>query len=174
MIYYVKCNSVFNRKKIEFKGEDDIVYFTIKHVKLPKIYGLNIIDEIENKKYTVNYSPLRFKKRFQLLNTDKEQVMNINVGLKFLHKIEYNNKVYSCKGALWKIRYKLYDIDSVVATLKVIKIDSERYYKIELTDNKNILIALAMLVIAQSIRERLFIIWKELLWNIILNKKYFL
>ncbi|MCK5388485.1 MAG: hypothetical protein KAJ22_04300 [Candidatus Izimaplasma sp.] len=158
MKYYVKCNNVFNRNKVEMIGEDEIPYFSIKHTKLPKIYGMNITDLINGLKYKVSYNPLRFKKRFQLLDSNKQQVMAISVGLKYLHKIEYNNKVFSCKGSLWKIRYKLYDIDTVVATLKVVKINKERYYLIDLADNKNILIALAMLVIAQSIRERLFII----------------
>ena len=84
--------------------------------------------------------------------------MAITVGLKYLHKIEYNNKVYCCKGSIWKISYKLYDVDTVVASVNVVKINKERYYKIELMDNKNILIALAALVVAQSIRERLFVI----------------
>ena len=67
MKYYVKCNSVFNRNEIEFKGEDDLLYFTIRHAKLPKIYGLDITDEMENKKYKVNYNPLRFKKIIKFL-----------------------------------------------------------------------------------------------------------
>ncbi len=158
MKYYVKCNSVFNRNEIEFRDENNQLYFTIRHAKLPKIYGLDITNEIENKKYKVNYNPLRFKKRFQLLNDENKQIMAIIVGLKYLHKIEYNNKIFSCKGSVWKIGYKLYDYDTVVAALNVVKIDKERYYKIELADNKNILIGLAMLVVAQSIRERLFVI----------------
>lgn len=158
MIYYTKCNSVFNRSDVEVIGEDDIIYFNIKHAKLPKIYGLNILDVINDKKFIVNYNPLRFKKRFKLLDDTKKQIMAITVGLKYLHKIEYNNKVYCCKGSIWKISYKLYDVDTVVASVNVVKINKERYYKIELMDNKNILIALAALVVAQSIRERLFVI----------------
>lgn len=158
MIYYTKCNSVFNRSDVDVIGEDDVIYFNIKHAKLPKIYGLNIYDVINDKKFIINYNPLRFKKRFKLLDDTKKQVMAITVGLKYLHKIEYNNKVYCCKGSIWKISYKLYDVDTVVASVKVVKINKERYYKIELMDNKNILIALATLVVAQSIRERLFVI----------------
>jgi len=158
MNYFIKCNSVFIRSSVEFVGEDEVSYFKISHAKLPKIYGMKIVDLIGGKKYKVNYNPLRFKNRFKLLDSNKQEVVAISVGLKFLHKIEYNNKVFSCKGSLWKIRYKLYDVDNVVATLKVIKINKERYYKIELADNKNIMIALAMLVVAQSIRERLFVI----------------
>ncbi|MCK4552565.1 MAG: hypothetical protein KAU02_06580 [Tenericutes bacterium] len=158
MIYYAKCNNVFNRNDVEFIGEDEIKYFTIKHSKLPISLGLNIIDEINNKTYKVNYNPLKFKKRFQLLDSNKEPVMAISVGLKYLHKLEYKKKTYSCKGTLWKISYKLYDIDNVVATLKVVKIDKQRYFEIFIKDDKNIMIALAMLVVAQSIRERLFIV----------------
>ena len=158
MKYFVRCNNVFNRSDVEMVGEDEIPYFNIAHTKLPKIYGMNITDLVNESTYKVSYNPLRFKKRFQLLDANKQQVMAISVGLKYLHKIEYNNKVFSCKGSLWKIRYKLYDVDTVVATLKVVKINKERYYLIDLADNKNILIALAMLVIAQSIRERLFVI----------------
>ncbi len=158
MNYYAKCNNVFNRSNVELIGEDELLYFTIEHSKLPVISGLKIIDEINNTTYKINYNPLRFKKRFKLLDSNKEQVMAISVGLKYLHKIEYRNKVFCCKGSVWKISYTLYDLDTVVASIKVIKINKERYFKIELRDNKNIMIALAMLVVAQSIRERLFII----------------
>jgi len=57
MKYYVKCNSVFNRNNIEFRGEDDVLYFTIRHAKLPKIYGIltpassmgtTLIDRLQN------------------------------------------------------------------------------------------------------------------------------
>ena len=137
MRYYVKCNSVFNRNSVEMISEEDIVHFTINHAKLPKLYGLSIIDEINNTTYKVNYNPLKFKKRFQLLDANKQQVMAISVGLKYLHKIECKGKVYSCKGTLWKISYKLYDIDNVVASLKVVKRNKKRYYQIELADNKN-------------------------------------
>ena len=158
MKYYVKCNNVFNRSVVELTGEDDIVYYTIKHAKLPKIYGMSIIDEINNKTYKVDYNPLKFKKRFQLLDSNKKQVMGISVGLKYLHRIEYNNKIFCCKGSLWKVSYRLYDVDNVVASLNVVKKNKQRFYKIELADNKNILIAIVMLVVAQSIRERLFVI----------------
>lgn len=158
MKYFTKCNSVFNRNTVEVIGEDEVHYFTIEHAKLPKIYGLTIKDVINDVVYKVNYNPLKFKKRFQLVDTNKQPIMAISVGLKYLHKIEYNNKIYSCKGNLWKIRYKLYDHDNVVASIRVIKINKERYYQIELADNKNIMIAIGALVVAQSIRERLFII----------------
>ena len=158
MIYYSKCNSVFNRNDVLIKDEEETLYFTIKHSKLPIISGLKIIDEINNTTYKINYNPLKFKKRFQMLDASNKEIMGINVGLKYLHNIEYNNKVYSCKGNIWKIKYVLYDVDEVIASIKVVKIDKERYFKIELKDNKNIMIALALLVITQSIRERLFII----------------
>ena len=109
MKYFTKCNSVFNRNAVEVIGEDEVHYFTIEHAKLPKIYGLTIKDVINDVVYKVNYNPLKFKKRFQLVDTNKQPIMAISVGLKYLHKIEYNNKIYSCKGNLWKIRYKLYD-----------------------------------------------------------------
>jgi len=158
MKYFAKCNSVFNRTSVELVGEDELTYFTIKHAKLPKIYGLTFTDVINNKTYKVNYNPLKFKKRFQLLDEAKKQIMAISVGIKYLHRIEYNNKVFSCKGSIWKIRYKLYDRDNVVASIKVVKIEGERYYQIDLADNKNIMIAIGTLVVAQSIRERLFVI----------------
>ena len=158
MKYFAKCNNVFSKSEVEMVGEDEVLYFTVEHAKLPIISGLKIIDEVNNKTYKVNYNPLRFKKRFQLLDSSKKPVMAISVGLKYLHKIEYNNKVFCCKGSIWKISYKLYDIDTVVASIKVVKINKERYFEIDLQDNKNIMIALAMLIVAQSIRERLFII----------------
>ena len=158
MKYYSKCNSVFNSSKVLIVGEDETHYFTITHAKLPIIQGLKIFDEVNNLSYKINYNPLKFKKRFQMLDSNNVEVMGISVGLKYLHKIEYKNKVYSCKGNIWKIKYVLYDVDEVIATIKVVKINKERYFEIELKDNKNIMIALAMLVITQSIRERLFII----------------
>ena len=158
MKYYSKCNGVFNRNNVKMIGEDEILYFTIEHAKLPIISGLKIIDEINNTTYKINYNPLKFKKRFQLLDSSKKEVMGISVGLKYLHKIEYNNKIFCCKGNIWKISYRLYDLDEVVATLKVVKINKERYFEIELKDNKNIMIALALLVTTQSIRERIFMI----------------
>ncbi len=158
MKYFAKCNNVFSKSDVKLVGEDEVLYFTIKHAKLPIISGLKIIDEIGDKTYKVNYNPLRFKKRFKLLDANKDPVMAISVGLKYLHRIEYNNKIFACKGSIWKISYRLYDIDTVVASIKVIKINKERFFEIELQDNKNIMIALAMLIVAQSIRERLFII----------------
>ena len=158
MKYIAKCNGVFNRNDVQLVGEDEIVYFTIKHSKLPIIFGLNIIDVVNDTTYRINYNPLKFKKRFQLIDANKMPVMAISVGLKYLHKIEYNNKKFCCKGSIWKISYSLYDIDNVVASLKVIKRNGDRYFEIDLKDNKNIMIALAMLVVAQSIRERLFMV----------------
>ncbi len=158
MKYYAKCNGVFNKNSVQMIDKNDEVYYTIEHAKLPIILGLVIKDEINQRTYRVNYNPLKFKKRFQLVNEEKKPVMALSVGLKYLHRLEYNNKIFCCKGSIWKINYKLYDIDNVVATLKVVKIDKERYFEIYLADNKNILLALAMLVVAQSIRERLFVI----------------
>lgn len=158
MKYYAKCNGVFNKSSVQMVDENGEVYYTIEHAKLPIILGLVIKDEINQRIYRVNYNPLKFKKRFQLLSEDKKQVMALSVGLKYLHKLEYNNKIFCCKGSIWKINYKLYDIDNVVATLSVVKINKERYFEINLAENKNILLALAMLVVAQSIRERLFVI----------------
>ena len=158
MKYYAKCNNVFNRNNVELVGEDEVVYFTINHSKLPIIFGLNIIDEINNVTYKINYNPLKFKKRFQLFDNNKQPVMALSVGIKYLYKVEYNNKILSCKGSIWKINYILYDIDNVVATLKVVKINKQRYFEIDLKANQHIMIALGMLVVAQSIRERLFMI----------------
>ena len=158
MKYYAKCNGVFNKNSVQMIDKNDEVYYTIEHAKLPIILGLVIKDEINQRTYRVNYNPLKFKKRFQLVNEEKKPVMALSVGLKYLHRLEYNNKIFCCKGSIWKINYKLYDIDNVVATLKVVKIDKERYFEIYLADNKNILLALAMLVVAQSIRERLFVV----------------
>ncbi len=158
MKYYAKCNNVFIRTDVELIDEDGTLFFTFEHSKRPIFFGLNIIDEINHKLYKINYNPLKFKKRFQLKDSEKESVMAISVGLKYLHKIEYKDKTFCCKGSIWKISYRLYDIDNVVATLKVVKINKQRYYEIDLDNQKNIMIAMAMLVVAQSIRERLFVI----------------
>ena len=158
MKYFAKCNNVFNRNDVELINEEGSLIFTFEHSKHPIIFGLNIIDEINQISYRINYNPLKFKKRFQLLDTKKSPVMDISVGLKYLHKIEYKDKIYCCKGSIWKISYRLYDVDDVVASLSVVKINKQRYYKIDLNDQKNIMIAMAMLVVAQSIRERLFVI----------------
>ena len=158
MIYFARCNSVFNKNSIELVDEDGQIYFTLKHAKLPVISGLNITDEMNSSKFKVNYNPLKFKKRFQLLDSAKNEVLGISVGLKYLHKILYKNKIYACKGSIWKVRYNLYDRDNVVAAIHVVKMDKEKFFKIELADNVDIMLALAMFIIAQSIRERIFII----------------
>ena len=158
MIYFARCNSVFNKKTVELVDEEGQLYFTLKHAKLPIISGLNITDEVNASKYKVNYNPLRFKKRFQLLDSAKNEVLGISVGLKYLHKILYKEKIYACKGSIWKVRYNLYDKDSVVASIHVVKINKEKFFKIELKDNVDIMLALGIFIIAQSIRERIFII----------------
>ena len=158
MKYYAKCNNVLNYDSVKMIDEEDVAHFTINHSKIPEIYGLDIVDEINNTTYEVNYNPLRFEQKFHLLDANKQQVITIKVGSKYLHRVEYGDKTLSCKGTLSKVSYKLYDIDNVIASLNVIKINKNKYYKIELADNKNIMIALTILVVAQSIRERLFAI----------------
>jgi len=158
MVYFARCNGVFNKNSVELVDEKGQLFFTLKHAKLPIISGLNIKDEVNSSTFKVNYNPLRFKKRFQLLDSVGSEVLGISVGLKYLHKILYKDKIYACKGSIWKVRYNLYDQDNVVASIQVVKIDKEKFFKIELADNTDIMLALAMLIIAQSIRERIFII----------------
>jgi len=158
MKLYAKCNSVFNRSDFEVVGEDQSLYYTIKHSKTLLNASLHIICETCKDVYDVNYNPFKFKNRFQIFNQENKAIVSISVGLKQLHKIEYKNKKYVCKGNLWNLNYTLYDVDKVLSYINVIKINSQRFFEINLENNKNIILALSMLIIAQSIRERLFII----------------
>jgi len=158
MKFHAKCNSIFNKSDFELIGEDQTLYYTIKHTKSTANNCLHIICETKNDEYFVNYSPFKFKNRYQIFNKENKAIISISVGLKQLHKIEYNNKKYFCKGNLRKISYTLYDIDKVLSNIKVVKINKQRFFEIELEDNRNIILALSMLIVAQTIRERLFII----------------
>ena len=158
MKFYAKCNRISNKSDFDVVGEDQVLYYTIKHLNTPFNSGMKIICETSKDEYLVNYNPFKFKNRYQIFNQENVPIISINVGLKQLHKIEYENKKYICKGNLRNISYKLYDVDKVLSFIKVIKKEKQCYFEIVLDDNRNIILALSMLIVAQSIRERIFMI----------------
>ena len=54
---------------------------------------------------------------------------------------------------MFKMKFLLYDYDTVISTVRVKRIDSKRYFEINVKDELPDVFVLAMLFIAQAIRE---------------------
>ncbi len=159
MKFYAKCNNVFNLSDVKIYDEFHIQKYRIKHRILKTITGLKIYDSNNNFLYNVNYNPLKFKNHFILRNKAKESIVKISLGLKQLHKIEYNNKKYMCKASFLKINYRLYDGDKEIAQIKVSKENKQRQYVISLKDNVDEIFAMCLFIVAQTMRDRVWFIY---------------
>ena len=107
----------------------------------------------------MNYKPIKFKNHFILRNKEKEPIIKISLGLKQLHKIEYQNKKYVCKGSSLKINYRLYQGDKELAQIQVKKNDTQRQYEILLKDKVDEELAMILYIVAQTMRDRVWFIY---------------
>lgn len=159
MKLYANCNRVFNQNEIILRSETGKIYFSIKHIFLKKITGLKIYNEKQKEVYRINYNPLKFKNRYIITNTHNHPVIQISVGKKLIHSLEYNHHHYICKGSFLKMKYRLYDKDDELVTISVIKKGKEKYFEIIQDDNGDIMLALSMLIVAQTIKDRVWFIY---------------
>lgn len=159
MKYYAKCNNVFNTSDVIVYNEQGEQRYKVRHRILKRITGLKVYDSDNKILFNVNYNPLKFKNHFILRNKEKEPVIKISLGLKQLHKIEYNKKKYMCKGSFLKINYRLYDVDKEIAQVKVTKINKQRHYELILKDNVDEIFAMCLFIVAQTMRDRVWFIY---------------
>ena len=159
MKYYAKCNNVFNTSDVIIYDEHEVQRYKIRHRILKTITGLKIYDEYNKILFNVNYNPLKFKNHFILKNKEKEPIIKISLGLKQLHKIEYNEKKFMCKASFLKINYRLYDVDKEIGQVKVKKYDKQRRYEIILKDGVDEIFAMCLFIVAQTMRDRVWFIY---------------
>jgi len=153
MVFYVKCQSIFEDSDVKLKDESGLTHYTFKRTRKSNFNGIKIYDAKRHLKYQVKFNKLQLKKRYQLLNKEKVSMMDINTGLKRLHNFDLMNQHLFVKGAFARIAYQVYDDRKVVAWLKVVKVGKERMFRIELLHGQDELIALGLYVIAQAVRE---------------------
>ena len=153
MIYYVKCQSIFNDSEAHFKDEAGLIYYTFKRTKKSNFNGIKIYDETKHLRFQVKFNKLKFKRRYQILDKSKQSVLDINTGLKLLHNFDFHDKHFFVKGSFARIGYQVYDDRHVVAWLKVVKVGKERMFQIEVLKGYDIKLALGLYVIAQAVRE---------------------
>jgi|LGOV01.1.fsa_nt_gb uncharacterized protein YxjI len=159
MKYYAKCNNVFNISDVIIYDENDIQRYKIKHRILKTISGLKIYDQDNKFLYNVNYNPLKLKNHFILRNKEKDPIIKISLGLKQLHKLEYKKKKYMVKASFLKINYRLYDLDKEIALIRVKKHNNQRRYEIVLKEKVDEIFAMCLLIIAQTMRDRVWFIY---------------
>lgn len=154
MEYLVECNPVFSKKDIYLVSSDGEIFYTIKKKKFSNVSNIEIFDNYDNLFLKSTYHPFRFKGRYNFINLSGEKVVIINTSLRYIYEMFYDNKLYILKAAVWKNRFTLYDYDEVIGRSEIIKINKKRYFKIELRETCSRVLALSMLLIAQSIREK--------------------
>lgn len=159
MNYYAKCNNVFNTSEVNITNENDEILFIIKHKLLKTISGLTVLSKHYKKIYQINYNPLKLKNQFIIINKKKEPIIKISLGLKLIHKIEYKTKTYICKASFLKINYRLYDGDKEIGSVKVTRVDKQRYFEIYLDNGTNEIFAMCLFVLAQTMRDRVWFIY---------------
>lgn len=160
MKLYANCNRMFNRDEIHLKNAADEILFSVKHVFLKKKTGLKVYNEKHHEAYKINYEPLRTQNNYTITDTHNHPIVRIHVGKKLIHSIEYDKKDYICKGSFLKMKYRLYDGDNEIALIRVIKKDKLKYFEITYDEKRNIIFALMMLIIAQTIKDCVWNIYK--------------
>jgi len=151
--YFVECNNIFNKKDIYITSSLGEKIYTLKKNKLSNINNVSVYDSFNKLVYRMKVNPLKLKRRYVLTNRDNDVVFFINKSLIYIHDLFLNEKRYIIKGSMFKMKFLLYDYDSVVSTLRVKRIDKKRYFEISIKDDLNDVFVLAMLFIAQAIRE---------------------
>ena len=153
MVFYVKCQSIFKDEDVKLRDEEGNIHYTFKRTRKSNFNGIKMYDATKHLKYQVRMNKLQLKKRYQLLNKEKESMLDITTGLKRLHYFDLDDKHMFVKGTFARIAYQVYDDRKVVAWLKVVKIGKERMFRIELLSGYDERIALGLYVIAQAVRE---------------------
>lgn len=159
MKYFANCNRVLHKEEIYLKDEFDKVHYNMKYVSLKKLSGLKICNNSKKEKYRLNYNPLKIVNRYVITDTHRHPIINISIGKKLIHIIEYNDEKYTCKGSFLNINYRLYRRDDEIASIRVIKKDKIRYFEIILEDSLDTVFALCLLVLAQTIKDRVWFIY---------------
>lgn len=152
MKYYVKCSKITTTEKVPFKDEEGTIIYYIKKKNLKRKRAIEVLDENKIKKYQVDFHPLKTKGRYRVLDTNGMELLTINTGIKIIHKIVVKGKHYICKSNLFKIRYWLYENDTVIARLKLVKIDNVKYFEINLEKTDDMLLGIILYVVAQAQR----------------------
>lgn len=160
MKLYANCNRIFNHDEIALKNDKDETLFSVKHVFLKKKTGLKVYNEKHHEVYRINYEPLRYKNNYTITDSHNHPLVRIHVGRKLIHTIEYDKKDYICKGSFLKMKYRLYDQDDEIAVIRVIKIDKKKYFEIIYDEKQNIVFAVIMLIMAQTVKDCVWSIYK--------------
>lgn len=152
MKYYAKCNNINNKDEIHLQDSDGNILYIIKKESLKKSRAIDIMNVDYLPIFHVNISPLKIKGRYQVFDNLKTLKININLGFHLLHKVEIGTKRLVCKANLFKIKYWLYEGDTVIGRLAVVKKQDERYFEISLEKNDDMINVIALYVIAQAQR----------------------
>lgn len=153
MVYYVKCQSIFNDSNVELKDESGEIHYTFQRTRKSNFNGIKIYDEKNHLQYQVKFNKLKLKPRYQLIDKAKNVVLDINTGIKRLHNFDLLDQHYFVKGSFARIAYQVYDDRQVVAWLKVVKVGKDRMFRIELLKGYDMSLVLGLYVIAQAVRE---------------------
>lgn len=153
MVYYVKCHSIFDDSDVQLKDELGEILYTFKRTRKSNFNGIKIYDETKHLRYEVKFNKLKLKHRYQLLNKEKQTVLDINTGIKRLHNFDLIDQHFFVKGSFARIGYQVYDDRQVIAWLKVVKVDNKRMFRIELLKGYDMKIAIGLYIIAQAVRE---------------------
>lgn len=152
MIYYAKCNRIDNKDEIHLHDEEGNSLYIVQKDSLKNMRAIQILNNEYQVAYHVNFYPLKIKGRYQVLDNNNNLKININMGFHLLHKVEIGSQKLVCKANLFKIKYWLYDNDTVIGRLKIIKKNDERYFEIKLEKGATKLHGIALYVIAQAQR----------------------
>ena len=153
MKYFVECNNIFNKKDIYITSSLGEKVFKLKKNRLSNINNVSVYDNSNKLVYRMKVNPLKLKSRYVLTNREKDVVFYINKSLIYIHDLFLDEKRYIIKGSMFKMKFLLYDYDTVISTVRVKRIDSKRYFEINVKDELPDVFVLAMLFIAQAIRE---------------------
>jgi len=128
------------------------LYYIIRKKQMKFFKALEVFDEEYNELFQVNINPLKFNRKYSVLDGDGVEVITISTGFRILHKIKIRDRKYVCKGNLFKMNYRLYDEDQVIVRFLLKKKNNERYFEIELLEEDNIEAALAVYIVAMAKR----------------------
>ncbi|MBN2604535.1 MAG: hypothetical protein JXR62_01770 [Bacilli bacterium] len=159
MRFYANCNSFFGKNDIILKDEANNIRFIIKYFNLKKATGLKIYNDRQKEIYKVYYTPLQIKNQYMISNMHNHPVAIVGFGKKLIHVIEYNNHHYVCKGSFLKMNYRLYDQDNEIVSLRVVRKALKRFYEITIDEKTDIMFAMTMLIVAQTMKDRVWFIY---------------
>lgn len=103
-----------------------------------------------NEEFQVVSNPLKLKNRFVIMKNDQVEA-RIHIGKKIIHSIIEHGEYCFVKSALFQYKYKVYLNRDVIGTLDLVKIEKERFYKIE-SKNDDFVMVIALFLLARAVR----------------------